>query len=165
MPLSSAALVRTSRTRAGLTQHQLAERAGVTQGVVSSYEANKRRPSLATVEKLVRAAGFELFIELRPTPQPTLLETVLSHRDEIVHTFADLGADNVRVFGSAARGEDHGGSDVDLLVDLRDGVGLFALAGMTSAAERILGVAVDVVPADSLKQAVAASAAADAIDL
>ena len=51
----------------------------------------------------------------------------------IVDLAAHRGAHNVRVFGSVARGEDTPRSDVDLLVDLDNGVGLVALAGLERA--------------------------------
>ncbi|MDA8384824.1 MAG: nucleotidyltransferase domain-containing protein [Actinomycetota bacterium] len=41
------------------------------------------------------------------------------------------GATNVRVFGSTARGEDRPDSDLDLVVDLEEGTGLFALEAMS----------------------------------
>ncbi len=75
------------------------------------------------------------------------------------------GAHNVRVFGSIARGEDRDGSDIDLLVDLDDGVGLVVLAGLTRELKQLLGVEVDVVPASSLKQALRNQVLTEAIPL
>jgi len=43
------------------------------------------------------------------------------------------GGSNLRVFGSVARGEDGADSDVDLLVDLPDDTGLFALLALVSS--------------------------------
>ena len=57
----------------------------------------------------------------------------------------------MRVFGSAARGDDSASSDIDLLVDLDDDVGLVALAGLERELADLLGTPVDVVPADSLR--------------
>ena len=54
-------------------------------------------------------------------------------------------ADNVRVFGSVARGEATDESDVDFLVHFREGASLFDLIDLKEGAERILGVEVDVV--------------------
>jgi predicted nucleotidyltransferase len=71
----------------------------------------------------------------------------------------------VRLFGSVARGDDGPDSDVDLLVDVAPGVGLFALGRMRSEAERILGISVDIVPANSLKPDVADRVLAEAIAL
>ena len=39
-------------------------------------------------------------------------------RNEIIRVAARHGARNVRLFGSVARGEDHPGSDLDLLVEM-----------------------------------------------
>ena len=41
------------RARAGLTQRQLAERAGVTHGLISMLEANKNSPSVASLRKIL----------------------------------------------------------------------------------------------------------------
>jgi hypothetical protein len=50
---------------------------------------------------------------------------------------------NPRVFGSAARGEDRDGSDLDLLVDPVAGTTLFDLGGVQAELEELLGVRVD----------------------
>jgi transcriptional regulator with XRE-family HTH domain len=52
--------VREARLRAGLTQAALAERAGVPKSTVGRIESGARTPSVELVERLVRAAGFEL---------------------------------------------------------------------------------------------------------
>ena len=83
----------------------------------------------------------------------------------MIETAARRGASNVRVFGSVARGEDTEGSDVDLLVDLSDSVGLVALSAMSREIAEIVGANVDVVPADSLKPAMRDSVLAEAIPL
>ena len=60
------ALLQEARRRAGLTQAELARRAGVPQSTVAKIERGRRDPSLSTLERLVRAAGFELRIQLAP---------------------------------------------------------------------------------------------------
>lgn len=55
-----AQLLRDARLRAGLTQAQLAERAGVTQPVVSRAEAAGANPRIGTLDRLLRAAGARL---------------------------------------------------------------------------------------------------------
>ena len=71
----------------------------------------------------------------------------------------------MRVFGSVARGEDTDASDVDLLVDLDDEVGVVALAGLRRELAELLGVEVDVVPAVTLKPGLRAEVLAEAIEL
>lgn len=61
-----ATIVRQARTQAGLTQAELAERAGTSQPAVARLEAGQGSPSLATVERLVGAAGYDLGLSLVP---------------------------------------------------------------------------------------------------
>ncbi|GAC1314244.1 MAG: nucleotidyltransferase family protein [Chloroflexota bacterium] len=84
--------------------------------------------------------------------------TICSVADTKVRdTVARHGLSNVRVFGSIARGEDIGESDVDLLVDVAAGVGLIGLARCERDLEALLGAPVDLVAADDVKPGVAAS--------
>jgi predicted nucleotidyltransferase len=52
-------------------------------------------------------------------------------------------ATNLRVFGSALRGTDEDGSDLDLLVDALPGATLFDLGGLQDELESLLGIHVD----------------------
>lgn len=88
---------------------------------------------------------------------PLLTLLLRDRRDEIVELAARHGARNVRVFGSVARGEDTAESDVDLLVDLDPGVGLFAIGALEVELEEMLGREVDVVIARALREGVAAT--------
>lgn len=148
---SAAELIRDARLRAELTQVQLAHRAGVTQSVISTYENGRREPSLAALQRLLLAAGFFTVIDLEPVADPpSLRERVSANRRELIDVIARLGGRNPRLFGSVARGEDGPDSDVDLMVDLRPGLGIFALMRIQDAAEQVLGVRVDVVAADGM---------------
>ena len=62
------ALLHKARSEAGLTQAELAARAGTTQSVVSAYESGHRQPSMPTLAALVDAAGCELVIGVRRQP-------------------------------------------------------------------------------------------------
>jgi transcriptional regulator with XRE-family HTH domain len=53
-------LVREARRRAGLTQKELAERAGTTQSAIARMERGTTEPSFDRVAELVRACGYEL---------------------------------------------------------------------------------------------------------
>ena len=61
---SLASAVIGARTRAGLTQAQLAERMGTSQSAVARLESGKALPSVATLEKLAAATGSRLRIAL-----------------------------------------------------------------------------------------------------
>jgi predicted nucleotidyltransferase/DNA-binding XRE family transcriptional regulator len=166
------AILREARRRARLSQADLARRAGVAQSVISAYERDHREPSVQTLRRMVCAAGQELTIELGP-PRPNemgLPDTPLGrrlrrHRKAILDLAGRRGAHHVRVFGSVARGDDGPDSDVDLLVDLDDGVGLVGLAGLQRELVELLGVDVDVVPSASLKARSRPTVLAEAIAL
>ena len=59
-------LIRAVRRRRGLTQAQLAARAGTSQPVVSAYEHSRRDPTFATLAKLIEAGGEQLRIDAAP---------------------------------------------------------------------------------------------------
>lgn len=84
-------------------------------------------------------------------------------RDPIRVTAAAHGARDVRVFGSAARGEDADGSDVDFLVSLEPGRTLLDLARLELWLEALLGRRVDVVTESGLREPVRSAALRDAV--
>jgi predicted nucleotidyltransferase/DNA-binding XRE family transcriptional regulator len=153
----SAAVLRDSRRRAGLTQVELAILAGVTQSVISAYESGHRQPSLPTLERLVEATGHELDVRVRRPPRRLRQLTgpvgvrVRQQRTALITAAAAHGVTNLRVFGSIARGEDRPDSDVDLLADLPPDLGLLGLARIRVELEAIVHAPVDLVPAADLK--------------
>jgi uncharacterized protein len=70
-------------------------------------------------------------------------QALASQRSRILALAAARGASRLRVFGSVARGSDHEGSDVDLLVDLPAGTSLLHIVGLQLDIEDALGVKVD----------------------
>ena len=56
------------------------------------------------------------------------------------------------VFGSYARGQQTEDSDLDVLVDLQDAVGLLELAGLQHDLSEALGLKVDLVMPDAVKR-------------
>jgi len=130
----------------------------VAQSVISAYESDRRQPSLRTFTKLIEATGHHLAMHLVPAegrrlglPDTRLGRRLRRHRRAVVELAAGRGAHHVRVFGSVARGDDTASSDIDLLVDLDDNVGLVALVGLKRELADLLGARVDVIPADSLR--------------
>lgn len=59
-------LIAIARRRGGLSQRELAHRAGTSQAAISAYEAGQKSPTLETMARLVRAAGFDPRITLEP---------------------------------------------------------------------------------------------------
>ncbi|GAA3809699.1 nucleotidyltransferase family protein [Cellulomonas soli] len=76
-------------------------------------------------------------------------EELERHRGAVLDLALRAGLSDIRVFGSVARGEDHQGSDLDLLATLPQDMGLFELVGREQALEDILGDRVDIVDARS----------------
>ena len=64
--MNASAEIRDARLRAGLTQHALARRSGTSQATLSAYENGRKQPSLATLTRILAAAGAELTV--RPGP-------------------------------------------------------------------------------------------------
>lgn len=172
MASAPGAVLRDARMRSRLSQADVARRCGVAQSVISAYESGRREPGVRTLARLIEATGHQLVLEVMPRPGRTLglPDTRLGRRLRqrrvaIIDTAAKRRARNVRVFGSVARGEDTASSDVDLLVDLDEGVSLVALAGLKRELSELLGVNVDVVPAATLKARVREEVLAEAIAL
>ena len=68
--MTPAAMIRTARLEAGLTQAQLSKRAATSQSAVALYESGRRDPSATTLTRLLAASGASL--ELR-TGGPVVL--------------------------------------------------------------------------------------------
>lgn len=58
-----AELLERVRLAAGFSQEELAARAGTSRPTLSAYERGRKSPTLATVERLVDSAGFQLTAE------------------------------------------------------------------------------------------------------
>jgi predicted nucleotidyltransferase len=71
----------------------------------------------------------------------------------------------IGVFGSYIRGEQTDGSDLDILVHLDEGVGLFELAGLQQDLSDSLGVKVDLVMKDALKRRIGRRILSEAVML
>ncbi|MFQ5523053.1 MAG: helix-turn-helix domain-containing protein [Acidimicrobiia bacterium] len=65
-PTVAGGLVRLARIKAGLTQTDLAQRAGVSQQAISAYETGRKEPTLPTLLRLIGATGYELRFRLEP---------------------------------------------------------------------------------------------------
>ena len=62
--MDAATTLRTARTRAGLSLRGLARRADTSHATLRAYETGAKVPRVDTLDRLVRAAGFELDADL-----------------------------------------------------------------------------------------------------
>lgn len=71
--MEAAVALRDARMAAGLTQAQLAERTGTSQATISAYENGSKQPSVATLSRLLAAAGSRLTVvpAMQPVREPS----------------------------------------------------------------------------------------------
>jgi predicted nucleotidyltransferase len=105
-----------------------------------------------SVQELVRQAIEDLLREADKSP-PDLAETLVTlraHADRL----REQGLRHLYVFGSIVRGEAHGGSDIDIAVDIdpEADFSLLDLIGVQQMTEDLLGWPTDVVERRSLKR-------------
>ena len=103
----------------------------------------RKTVEIQRIEAIIRAHMREVDVGLR--------ELLQTKRDEILRIAAEHGAQNIRVFGSVARGEDDEKSDVDFLVDMEKGRSLLDMGGLLMDLRDLLGRNVDVVTPEGLR--------------
>lgn len=74
----------------------------------------------------------------------TKRELLAQHRDAILALATQNGVADVRIFGSVARGEEHSGSDIDVLIRRVPGSDPFVALDFREALEELLACKVDV---------------------
>ena len=80
-----------------------------------------------------------------------LEQLVQAQREQILAIAHKNGAQDVRIFGSVARGDAHPDSDIDFLVNLEAGRSLLDLARLLRELQTLLGHNVDVVTEAGLR--------------
>ena len=147
----------------GLNRRALAQRAGVRPETVSRI-ASRGTCDFVTLERLAQAAGLRLALE---TSQPQALgqaRAEVFRKQSLIRTLALAhGVRTVDLFGSAARGEDGPGSDLDFMVELEPGRSLIDLIGFAEDLQDVLGRKVDAVTRAAMKPRVLDEARRDAI--
>lgn len=76
--------IRDARRAAGLTQAELAARAGTSQATLSAYERGRKAPSLRTLDRLLRASGRRL------TTAPAAREPTPAELDRVSRQLVDV---------------------------------------------------------------------------
>ncbi|MBJ7457954.1 MAG: helix-turn-helix transcriptional regulator [Thermoleophilaceae bacterium] len=84
-------LIRESRKSSGMSQAELARRAGIPRSVMNVYEKGKREPSVEMFARLLNAAGFRLAIEPLTAPVDVaraaeILELVVDLAESLPYT-------------------------------------------------------------------------------
>lgn len=64
--MQAATTLRAARRRSGLTLRALAARAGTSHATLAAYESGRKVPAVATLDRLLRAAGYQATIDLAP---------------------------------------------------------------------------------------------------
>lgn len=164
-------LLVSTRKQAGLTQADLAIRSGTSQATLSRYEAGDAVPTIATLERLLAAAGATLTLGAKPSgrmlnarsPRMTKLR---QHRAEILAILKKHHASNPRVFGSVARGDDGPASDIDLLIEIdMHNRNLFDLYTVELELEDLLAEKVDINPVSTLRAEIREHAVQESVPL
>jgi len=129
-------LIRAAREDIGMSQSALAAAAGMQQPTISAYESGRKQPRPESLRRIMTAA------RTRPSIPLAI------YAEEILEEAKRFHLSNVRVFGSAIRGQDNEDSDIDLLVSLTSDASLFDLGGFAHEVEEITGFDVDLLTDD-----------------
>ncbi|MBA4209035.1 MAG: hypothetical protein C0454_05860 [Parvibaculum sp.] len=138
---------RSARSRAGLTQAELARRAGVSRPTLVNFENGKAKPHRSSL------AALKSVLWESEQRHRSCLADVLRALQKMKADLTGRGVEHLAVFGSVARMEDRPGSDIDIVVDIDPGrhFDIFDLAGIAGDISRLLDRKVDVLERKSLK--------------
>jgi len=92
-------------------------------------------------------------------------ELLGGRRAQVLQLAAKHGARNVRIFGSAARGEADATSDLDFLIELEPGRNVLDLGGLLMDLQSLLGRPVDVISERGLRPSIRARVLREAVPL
>jgi predicted nucleotidyltransferase len=92
-------------------------------------------------------------------------EDIRRKRDAILDIASRYGAHDVRIFGSVARGEATEDSDLDLIVRFDRGRSLLDHGGLVMDLRELLGIRVDVIDEDAMRERFRREALKEAIPL
>lgn len=137
---------------------------------VTSYDGRMARPrtgrALTAAERMQRYRARRRAQGLRSVLQwkPRQAREEIMEKRELIRTLARAhGARTVELFGSAARGDERPGSDLDFMVEMEPDRSLLDLIGLNDDLAAALNRNVDVVSKGALKPRVLARARRDAI--
>ena len=143
--------IRHARAEAGLTQSELARRAGIRQASISKFETGRERPRPETYARILEA--------VRVSPDVALQRS----RDDVLDAVRRRRASHARVFAFAGDG-DSSPVEVGLLVTFARDASVLDAGGLMLDLERIIGARVAVV-SDRARGRVVDRAVAKAVPL
>ena len=119
--------------------------------VAAVREASRDGLSQKEIAQLIGRSQPEVSRLLRFHGTTPLARQLRTARREVIETVKAAGGSNVRVFGSVATGQEHEGSDIDLLFRMDQPLGLMDLAGLEIELGTILHADVDLVPDSNIR--------------
>jgi predicted nucleotidyltransferase len=93
------------------------------------------------------------------------LENVKKKRQRIFEVAREHGAENIRIFGSVARGEAGPQSDIDFLISLEPGRSALDIGGFLMDLQDLLGCRVDIVTESGLNKLIKDQVLKEAVSL
>lgn len=153
MKTDTSNMIKNLRRARNLTQEQLGVLSGMTKSQISRMEKGVLG-SPETVDRLLEAMGYSLEVKVVDK-----YETPDGERQKVLNTLgnfkkynsAKYGIESMALFGSFSRGEQNEGSDVDVLISLKE-PSLFLFAEIQAALESVLKRSVDLVSEKSRKR-------------
>lgn len=89
-------LVREARRRAGLSQRELADRAGTTQSAIARLESGRSNPSFDLLQRLIRLCGLRLDVALVPYDDTDLVQAealqTMTPKERLEHLVSAVNA-------------------------------------------------------------------------
>lgn len=149
-----------------MSQAALARALPLDRTAVSKIESGRRRVSSVELNAIGRTLNRPIqWFFSEPSPPADPLRTLRRNRARILRIAHKHGARSVRIFGSVARGEASAESDIDLLVEMETGEGLFAQGAMLVELQDLLGRDVDVVTVEGLRHRIRERVLREAVPL
>ena len=133
--------------------------------VAAVRKASREGMSQKKIARLIGRSQPEVSRLLRFHGTTPLAKQLRTARREVIETVKAAGGSNVRVFGSVATGQEHEGSDIDLLFRMDQPLGLMDLAGLEIELGTILHADVDLVPDTNIRPTMRERILAEAVPL
>lgn len=133
--------------------------------VAAVRKASREGMSQKEIARLIGRSQPEVSRLLHFHGTTPLARRLRAARRQVIETVKAAGGSNVRVFGSVATGQEHEGSDIDLLFRMDQPLGLMDLAGLEIELGTILHADVDLVPDTNIRPTMRERILAEAVPL